>query len=243
MPSVRDGEDGVRRPNRAYTMRKVGILITIEGVDGAGKNTLSKSLARAWEEAGVDAVRLGFPRYGESVHADLAAEALHGEHGDLAESVYAMAAMFALDRHDAAHELRRLVNRHDVVLLDRYVASNAAYSAARLLQGAGGPVVEWIRALEFDRFAVPIPTVQLLLAVTVEVAAARAKSRAEQDASRERDSYERDDSLQRRTAAVYSELAANHWVSPWVVVDDSTDVNRLAARLVNEPSDQQEVSP
>ena len=123
------------------------------------------------------------------------------------------------------------------------VASNAAYSAARLQQGAGGHVVEWIRVLEFDRFALPVPSVQLLLAVTVDVASARARMRAEQDASRERDSYERDDALQRRTAAVYSELAAKGWVSPWVVVDGSVDVNRLAARLVNEPSDQQEVSP
>ena len=41
---------------------------------------------------------LAFPRYGHSVTADLAAEALHGRHGDLSSSVYAMAMLFALDR-------------------------------------------------------------------------------------------------------------------------------------------------
>ncbi|EUA87311.1 thymidylate kinase domain protein, partial [Mycobacterium ulcerans str. Harvey] len=39
---------------------------------------------------------LAFPRYGNSVTADIAAEALHGEHGDLASSVFAMATLFAL---------------------------------------------------------------------------------------------------------------------------------------------------
>lgn len=224
-------------------MRHVGILVTIEGVDGAGKNTLSRALTRSWETAGADVVRMGFPRYGESIHADLAAEALHGRHGDLADSVYAMASMFALDRLEAARDLRRLVNRHDVVLLDRYAASNAAYSAARLDQGADGPVVEWIRALEFDRFAIPVPQVQLLLDVPVDVAAERAKARESKDSSRERDSYEKDESLQRRTAQVYGDLAATGWVSRWQVVDNSTDVNRLAAGLVNQQSDQQEVSP
>ncbi|MBJ8347298.1 dTMP kinase [Antrihabitans sp. YC2-6] len=219
------------------------MLITIEGVDGAGKNTLSRALVRAWEAQGADVVRMGFPRYGESIHADLAAEALHGAHGDLAQSVYAMAAMFALDRHDAARDLQRLINRHDVVLLDRYVASNAAYSAARLAQPADGEVVEWVRALEIDRFAIPQPQVQVLLAVPVDLAAQRAKTREQEDSSRERDSYERDENLQRRTAQVYEGLAAMSWVSPWRVVDSAVDPVQLAALLVNQRSDQQEVTP
>ena len=223
-------------------MRAVGILITIEGVDGAGKHTLSRGLTLAWEAEGLDVLRMGFPRYGESLHADLAAEALHGEHGDLSSSVFAMAALFALDRHDAARDLRRLVNRNDVVLLDRYAASNAAYSAARLNEGADGAAVEWVRALEFERFAIPVPDVQVLLRVPVEVAAERARKREEQDASRERDTYERDESLQHRTAQVYDELAARSWVSPWLVVEGSFDVAQLAANVLNQRVEQQEVT-
>lgn len=56
-------------------------------------------------------------------------EALHGRMGDLTDSAYAMATLFALDRHFAIDDL----NAPGVVLLDRYVASNAAYTAARLL--------------------------------------------------------------------------------------------------------------
>ncbi|MBJ8338403.1 dTMP kinase [Antrihabitans sp. YC3-6] len=219
------------------------MLITIEGVDGAGKHTLARGLCDAWTDSGLEVLSMGFPRYGESMHADLAAEALQGEHGDLASSVYGMAAMFALDRHDAARDLRRLINRTDIVLLDRYAASNAAYSAARLHESAQGKVVEWVKALEFERFAIPVPDVQLLLNIPVAVAAARAKSREQLDATRRRDSYELDGDLQQRTADVYSALAAANWVSPWRVVDGDVDTTQLAAQLVNKPSDQVEVTP
>lgn len=193
------------------------MLVAIEGVDGAGKRTLTEGLRSAFEADGRSVAALAFPRYHRSVTADLAAEALHGGHGDLAESVYAMAVLFALDRSDARDEIADLQACHDVVILDRYVASNAAYSAARLHQGATGEVVAWVRELEYDRFAMPEPDWQVLLAVPTEVAAQRAQTRAEQDADRARDSYERDDGLQRRTSEVYAALAAGQWGGRWQV--------------------------
>ena len=66
------------------------MLIVIEGVDGAGKRTLTNGLRASFEAAHKSVASLAFPRYGHSVEADLAAEALHGGHGDLSESVYAM---------------------------------------------------------------------------------------------------------------------------------------------------------
>src|ERR1700756_5991217 len=100
---------------------------------------------------------LAFPRYGRSVTADVAAEALHGEHGDLGSSVYAMAMLFALDRAAAVGEIEALGRDHDVVILDRYVASNAAYSAARLFEDAAGAAVAWVHRLEYERLGLPSP--------------------------------------------------------------------------------------
>lgn len=207
------------------------MLIAIEGVDGSGKRTLTEGLRKAFEQAGMSVVTLAFPRYGRSVTADIAAEALHGEHGDLASSVYAMAMLFALDRAGAVDEIGELRGGHDVVILDRYVASNAAYSAARLHQDATGAAVEWVHGLEYRRLALPAPDWQVLLAVPAELADQRARSRAESDPGRARDSYERDDGLQRRTGAVYRQLAAAGWGGPWQVVDADVDPGRLAAVL------------
>jgi hypothetical protein len=84
-------------------------------------------------------------------------QTLHGEHGDLAESVYAMAVLFALDRAGAVEQIAALTRAHDVVILDRYVASNAAYSAARLHQDADGEMVSWVGEFEYDRLGLPVP--------------------------------------------------------------------------------------
>lgn len=204
------------------------VLIAIEGVDGAGKRTLTDGLRSTLEADGKSVAQLAFPRYHQSVHADLAAEALHGEHGDLASSVYAMAAMFALDRSEAKPEIDRLRAAHDVVILDRYVASNAAYSAARLHQSVDGDVVAWVRGLEFDRFGMPAPDWQVLLAVPTELAAERARRREQAEADRARDAYERDDGLQRRTGAAYAALADADWCGQWAVAGPDVVARDLA---------------
>ncbi|OBS00077.1 thymidylate kinase [Mycobacterium gordonae] len=207
------------------------MLIAIEGVDGSGKRTLTDGLRGRLHSAGKSVATLAFPRYGQSITADLAAEALHGQHGDLAESVYGMATLFALDRAGAVGEIERLTREHDVVILDRYVASNAAYSAARLHQDAAGDAVAWVRTLEYERLGLPVPDWQILLAVPAELAGQRARNRAERDPGRARDSYERDDGLQRRTGAVYAELAAAKWSGRWLVVDAEVDPAALATSL------------
>ena len=207
------------------------MLIVIEGVDGAGKRTLTTGLRAAFEAAHKSVATLAFPRYGHSVEADLAAEALHGAHGDLAQSVYAMAVLFALDRSRARDEIGHLNAAYDVVILDRYVASNAAYSAARMHQGADGEVVDWVRELEYDRLKLPHPDWQVLLDVPTELAAQRAEHRANHEADRAKDSYERDDGLQRRTGDVYSELAAADWCGRWLVAGPDVDAAALAGEL------------
>ncbi|NKZ15478.1 dTMP kinase [Mycolicibacterium septicum DSM 44393] len=207
------------------------MLIAIEGVDGAGKRTLTNGLRAAFEADHKSVGSLAFPRYHHSVPADLAAEALHGAHGDLADSIYAMATLFALDRAGARDEIEHLQGAYDVVILDRYVASNAAYSAARSHQGADGEVVAWVRELEFDRLKLPRPDWQVLLDVPTELAAQRAEHRANTEADRARDAYERDGGLQQRTGEVYAGLAAADWCGRWAIAGPDVDPDALAGRL------------
>jgi dTMP kinase len=209
----------------------VGRLVVIEGLDGAGKRTLTERLVTAL--TGVSVATIAFPRYGASVPADLASDALHGRMGDVVDSVHGMALLFALDRLAAKDHLVDLLAGHDIVLADRYVASNAAYGAARLHQGAGGEFVAWVRALEIERFGLPVPHAHLLLRVPVEVAASRAAHRENREA-RARDSFESDDGLQARCAGVYDELAETDWLAPWHVVDGTVaqDMPVLAKALL-----------
>lgn len=211
----------------------MGTLVALEGLDGAGKRTLITKVVDELTRAGISTATLDFPRYGRSVHADLAAEALKGSHGDLAQSVNAMAVLFALDRAGSAQHISKLLSDNDIVLLDRYVASNAAYNAARMHQGADGEMVAWVRELELGRLALPAPDLQLYLDVPVALAGERARGREAEDSTRELDAYERDASLQARTGEVYTQLAAVQWVSPWWVLGPDTDAAHLAHELAN----------
>ncbi len=202
----------------------MGRLIVVEGLDGSGKATLTGNLARRWTEQGRSVARLAFPRYGLSVHADLVKDALYGRLGDLSESVYGPALLFALDRRGAVQDITDALADNDIVLLDRYIASNAAYGSARL----GGPQVpndfaDWVRDLEVERFEIPAPDLQILLDVPVSLAAARARGRASENSDRALDSFESDTALQHRTALVYAELASLQFLSPWRVLRPETD--------------------
>ncbi|HEY5116987.1 MAG TPA: dTMP kinase [Nakamurella sp.] len=202
----------------------MGRLIVIEGLDGSGKRTLVEAAAARWRADGARVATMAFPRYGVDVHADLVRDALYGRLGDLADSVYGSALLFALDRRAAAGEILDLLAANDVLLLDRYVTSNAAYGSARL----GGPALDsgfagWVRELEIDRFGVPLPDRQILLATPLEVAAQRARGRAATTADRALDSFESDAGLQRRTGEMYRLLAAQEYLSPWTVLVPEAD--------------------
>lgn len=212
------------------------MIIAIEGIDGAGKNTVVTALTKTLRQQGIAVEVLAFPDYDNSIHAQLAREALYGRMGDLSDSPYAMATLFALDRaasrdtlwqyhadgsdnHAGNHADAADNARHSdaVLILDRYVASSAAYSWARTGEQA---VTDWVAELEFGRLGLPKPDLQILLDVPVDVAAARAQSRSQADATRQRDHYERDSDLQTNTNAAYHQLAALNWASQWLVSDD-----------------------
>ena len=205
------------------------MLISIEGIDGAGKNTITQRLR---EELDCDVAVLSFPRYEESIHAQLAQEALYGRMGDLTDSAYGMATLFALDRRGAKEQLLAAAESTDTLLiLDRYVASNAAYSSARV---GGELIVDWIYELEFERFGLPVPQLQIFLDTDVALAGQRAVARAAEDEGRNRDRYERDAALQSRTAAAYRRLAEQQWAGRWIATADADMIIQAVKELVGE---------
>ena len=188
------------------------MIIAVEGIDGAGKRTIVQAIQREY-----GARTLAFPRYEESIHAQLAQQALHGKMGDLTDSIYGMATMFALDRYGAKAQIAEYAET-GVLVLDRYVASNAAYSWARSREKA---IVDWVADLEFSQLGLPVPDLQVLVDTPPAVAQDRAVKRAAADATRERDRYERDASLQQATYEAYVALAEQGWASRWLRTTDA----------------------
>ena len=207
------------------------MIVALEGIDGAGKNTLVQALIR--EIAKVDGITgvatMSFPRYDESVHAQIASQALHGNMGDLVDSAHGMAVMFALDRAEVGKELGQwATSTSDVLLLDRYVASNAAYTSART-----GNVEDraWVADLEFEKLGLPRPDLQVLVDTAPETARERAAKRESLDASRTRDKYERDTALQDATFAAYVDMAATGWEGRWIRASESAPIIQAVKEL------------
>lgn len=208
------------------------LIIAVEGIDGAGKNTLVTAVTNQLRSQGHSVSSMTFPAYRQTIFADFADQALHGQLGDTADSTWAMALLFALDRKERRQAIVDAARENDVLIIDRYVASNAAYSLARTQNPA---IVEWIEKTEFEDFQLPLPDVQVCLATSVGVAADRARKREASDVQRTRDAYEKDSGLQERTLAAYQKFAEGSWQSPWLMLtgDDGADrlVEWISARL------------
>jgi dTMP kinase len=149
-----------------------GRLITIEGIDGAGKTTLAEALARELD----DVVVLREPG---GVEVSERIRALVKDPG-LTVDPRAEALLYAAARAQLVHErLLPLLESGATVLLDRFVDSSLAYQGA----GRGLGVAE---IAELNRFATAgvVPTLTLYVRVEPEVGARRrdGEDRLEQEA-------------------------------------------------------------
>lgn len=144
-----------------------GKLITVEGVDGAGKTTLTLALRDALRERGVDAKLLREP--GGVRVAELIRELV--ENRELEVSARAEALLYAAARAQLVQEaLVPLLDGGALVLLDRFVDSSLAY------QGAGRELgIEAVR--EINRFATGGLTADRTLLLDLEPTLGRTRSR------------------------------------------------------------------
>ena len=190
-----------------------GRLITIEGLDGAGKSTLARGLQRAVAERGGEAQVLREPggvELSERIRALVADPAL-------AVSPRAEALLYAAARAQLVEErLQPLLQEGALVLLDRFADSSLAY------QGAGRALgVQQIR--EINQFATGRlkPDRTLLLRIAPAAGRARQQERALQPDRLERES----ERFFEAVAAAYDELA-------------SAEPLRIRALDASQPADQ-----
>ena len=172
-----------------------GKLVTIEGLDGAGKSTLATALAQAIAQRGVRVELLREP--GGVALSERIRELVKDP--SLSVGARAEALLYAAARAQLVHErVTPLLQEGALVLLDRFVDSSLAY------QGAGRSLgVEQVRAINLFATGELVPARTLLLRVALATGQTRLRARGEQ-----RDRLEReDDRFFRAIAAAYDELA------------------------------------
>jgi dTMP kinase len=172
-----------------------GRLITIEGLDGAGKSTLAESLTRALRERG-DRVEMlrepGGVALAERIRALVKDPAL-------SPSAAAEALLYAAARAQLGHErVAPLLADGTTVVLDRYVDSSLAYQGA-----ARGLGMNSVRAINDMATGGLVPDRTLLLRVHPATGRARQRERADTPDRLEREGED----FFATVAAAYDELA------------------------------------
>jgi dTMP kinase len=173
-----------------------GRLITIEGIDGAGKSTLASGIVDALGERGIEARLLREP--GGVAASERIREVVKDP--DLRVGARAEALLYAAARAQLVEEaLRPLLDDGTWVVLDRFLDSSLAY------QGAGRDLgVDAVRAINLFGTGGLEPDRTLLLRIDPSAGRARQADRGEAPDRLEREA----DAFFATIAAAYDTLAA-----------------------------------
>ncbi|MCW3847434.1 dTMP kinase [Sphingomonas sp. LB-2] len=201
----------------------MAILVAIEGADGAGKATTARTLAEAIVAEGRSAAVIAFPQYGNTVGGVTIGRFLAGEL-PVPVTPQAAAVLYALDRLEWRGAILEAAANHDVVIFDRYIASNMAYQAAKLPDAEAREMMEWIAGLETGQFGLPLPTLSIYLDTPWEMARAMILQKAQRSyTERSYDEHEADAALQLRVRNNYEAMAAAGLLGRWAIVRASAD--------------------
>ena len=194
------------------------VLVAIEGGDGAGKATAAAEVAAQLVAGGVSATVFSFPRYAETLGGHVLGEYLGGRLPHAA-SPRSAAVLYALDRMESAGAIAAAAAGHEVVVFDRYIASNMAYQAAQVAADEADALMRWIGRLEIDQFGLPLPDLNVYLDTPADVARGlilRKRKRSYTDDAL--DAYEADIGLQARVRGCYEAMAAEGLLGRWTRV-------------------------
>jgi len=165
-----------------------GLLVAVEGIDGAGKSSIATVIAQWCGERGLGCTISKEPtglKWGNELRQSAHAGRL---------SVEQELELFESDRKDhVERSIKPSLREGNIVILDRYYWSNAAY------QGSRG--VDYHKIIESNEKFAPRPDLVLLLDLDVDAGLERIRSRGDQP-----NSFEAKNAL-RRARQIFQQLA------------------------------------
>ena len=160
---------------------------------------------------------------------------LNGRFGTL-DSVHPLlvSLLFAGDRFESREIILAAIANHDVVICDRYVASNIAHQGAKASGTERKELIDWIQHLEYSIYKLPRADLTLFLDVDVEHAQKLIAAKSRRDyTDKAADLQEADANYLRRVREVYLELASGlRWTSIRCVSESHVrTVDEIAAEI------------
>ena len=171
-----------------------GKLIVLEGLDGSGKGTQAKLLAKHLTVTDHLVREITFPDY-DSDSSALVKMYLAGQFGDKPDDVNAYAAS-------------SFYEQGGVIIADRYTTSNAVHQCSKLPQEQWEEYLHWLFDYEFRLLGLPAPDRVIYLQVDPAVSQRLMTQRYHGDESK-KDVHEKDTAYLARSRAA-AEFCARH---------------------------------
>ena len=209
-------------------------IIAFEGIDGTGKSVQMEQLRAKLEQQGLTVGVLSFPDYG-SFFGGCVGRYLTKKDGVSASDVdqRSMALWFAMDRWAAFQGFD--YSRFDVLLINRYVLSNAVYQSIRDRDVDKPDILDFVLELEHRQLKLPQPDLYLTLDVDLTAAQSNVSKKGYRDyVGDEKDEYEKQDSIQIRARAKYlsfGERLDNVQVIPCMADGALLSIETIAQRV------------
>ena len=210
------------------------MLITIDGIDGSGKNTQAKLLQRnlqdIYDEFHIEGKvsLMSFPDYGNNLFANEVSNYLNGDYGSLTEIPVKFASMmYAGDRFVNRDKIIELSSGKNILICDRYVESNLAFQTAKYSTIEEQNILRnWLIDLEYNVYKLPKPDLFIYLSITSEVSRELvAIKEARNYTDKKYDLHEDNSSFLDKVVEQYGYLWLNHDIIP-----DRESINCLVSK-------------
>lgn len=172
-----------------------GIIISIEGTDGAGKHTQQTLLGEDLKKLGYSIFNQSFPNY-ESKSSEPVKMYLGGEFGEDANclNAYEASVLYATDR---LCTYKKTIKPHydngEIILLDRYVQSNFIHQCSKISdEKEKEKYLKWVQEFEFDTLNLPRPDLVFFVEMPVKKSIELAKARESYKTGTQKDIHELD---------------------------------------------------
>lgn len=179
-----------------------GLFIILEGLDGAGGETLSANLVRKCHQQDISCLKLKYPDYA-SPWGEILQEYLDGELKIPPEPLFLTYAADQLKDQAKIQEFRQ----KGLVICDRYVTSAIAYES--VLGVTYEKAIQLSEILSFET-----PDLIIYLDISPEVSIQR-----KQKEKGELDIHEADTTFLAEVREVYKKMSENNVLGPWLTID------------------------
>ena len=148
---------------------------------------------------------------------------------------YLSSLLYAGDRWEMKEQMNKWLVEGNIIISNRYVCSNMAHQGAKIHNDEERNIFfEWLEVLEYEKYAIPKPDLNIYLHVPTKVSQELIKHKVQEEQGFKSviDMHEKDVSYLERVQKVYLDLAGKD--SSWLAIECFRDNQMLSKEEISE---------